>query len=205
MIRFPYLLGLSFLLLFFYSCQNSQKSNAAGEIEISDNVVAAEEPAVVEEAETAETDTLTISDRKWDDGDFHSHIELDFALATVQVADTSQIRLVDKICAISVIPVTTWINAQQEEMGESWIEVAGDNQYYNQLAIDTLEALEIPTNFAPREKRFVKFIKTDKTDFTIDLTKMKDAWGLILFNGTDNPVYWSSTDIDSELKEIYKK
>lgn len=34
---------------------------------------------------------------------------------------------------------------------------------------------------------------------------MRDAWGLILFNGADNPVLWNSTDIHQELKEIYRK
>ena len=90
-------------------------------------------------------------------------------------------------------------------MGDDWNEVVSDNQYYDQLAIDTLNSLDIPTYFAPREKRFINFIKEDKSNFMIDLTKMKDAWGLILFNGSDNPVLWSNTDIDSELKEIYKK
>lgn len=90
-------------------------------------------------------------------------------------------------------------------MGDDWNEVVSDNQYYAQLAIDTLEKLDIPTFFAPREKRFINFEKADKSNYVIDLTKMKDAWGLILFNGIDNPVLWSNTDIDSELKEIYKK
>jgi len=39
----------------------------------------------------------------------------------------------------------------------------------------------------------------------IDFTKILDAWGLILFNGKDNPIFWCSTDVDRELKEVYKK
>jgi hypothetical protein len=80
-----------------------------------------------------------------------------------------------------------------------------DKEYYDQIAIDTLEKLGIPTSFASREKRFVKFLKSSGKECAIDLNKIKDAWGLILFNGTDNPVLWSNTDIDLELKEIYKK
>ena len=90
-------------------------------------------------------------------------------------------------------------------MDDDWNEVLSDNDYYEALATDTLKKLDIPTFFASREKRYINFIKSDKSSFIIDLTKMKEAWGLILFNGTDNPVLWSSTDINEELKDIYKK
>ncbi|WP_321322525.1 hypothetical protein [Labilibaculum sp.] len=204
MTRLSSLIGLSIILI-LSSCQSNKKSKTDYQIDTKDSIAKIESHELVQESEITEIDTLTVQDRKLEGGNFHSHIKLDFALSKTQIKDTAQIRLINKICAISVIPDTSWINKQQIEMGDDWNEVVSDNQYYDQLAIDTLEKLDIPTFFAPREKRFINFVKTDKSSYMIDLTKMKDAWGLILFNGIDNPVLWSNTDIDSELKEIYKK
>lgn len=197
MSKLSYLIGLS-IGLFIYSCQSNQKNETLNQI---DSVSKTE---LAEISEQTQIDTLTVQDRRLEGGNFHSHIKLDFAKTTIKISDTSQIRLINKKCAISVIPDTLWINQQQKEIGDDWNEVVSDNQYYEQLAIDTLEKLDIPTFFAAREKRFVNFIKEDKSSFMIDLAKMNDAWGLILFNGKDNPVLWSSTEIDDELNEIFK-
>ena len=172
---------------------------------VTNNAKDKEPTAEKREIDNNETDTLSIADRRIVNGKYQSHISLEFAQTTLQINDNSQIKIVDSVCAVSVIPDTVWINKRQKEMGDSWIEVVSDNEYYHSLATDTLEKLNIPTSFAPREKRYITFIKNDDSNFTIDLTKMKDAWGLILFNGTDNPVYLSSTDIDDEIKEIYKR
>lgn len=204
MTRLSYLIGFSIIVI-LSSCQSNPSSKTDSQTDKKDSIENIESPELIQEPEITEIDTLTVQERKFKGGDFHSHIKLDFALSKIQIKDTSQIRLINKICAISVIPDTLWINKKQIEMGDDWNEVVSDNQYYAQLAIDTLEKLDIPTFFAPREKRFINFEKADKSNYVIDLTKMKDAWGLILFNGIDNPVLWSNTDIDSELKEIYKK
>lgn len=202
--RFSYLIGLSIVLI-FSSCQSNQKDKTESKIFSNDSTANNAKSEVKNETEEIQSDTLTLQDRRIAGGEFHSHIKLDFAKTMIKINDTSEIRLVEKICAISVIPDTSWINEKQKEMGDDWNEVVSDNQYYEQLAIDTLEKLSIPTIFAPREKQYINFVKTDNSSFTIDLTKMKDAWGLILFNGEDDPVLWSSTKIDDELKEIYKK
>ncbi len=204
LIKLSYLIGLSIILI-LNSCQSNSKSQTDNQNDIKDSIMNTKSPELVQASEITDIDTLTVQDRKLEGGNFHSHIKLDFALSKTQIKDTAQIRLINKSCAISVIPDTSWINKQQVEMGDDWNEVVSDNQYYDQLAIDTLEKLDIPTFFAPREKRFINFVKADKSNYIIDLTKMKDAWGLILFNGIDNPVLWSNTDIESELKEIYKK
>ncbi len=201
--RLSSLIALSIILI-LSSCQSNKNSKSNKQIDTTDSIENVK-TGFVQESEFVEIDTLTVQDRKLEGGKFHSHIKLDFALANTQINDTSQIKLVNTICAISVIPDTSWINKMQDEMGDDWNEVVSDNQYYEQLAIDTLEKLDIPTFFAPRDKRFINFVKADKSNFMIDLTKMKDAWGLILFNGVDNPVLRSNTDIDSELKEIYNK
>ncbi len=201
-IGFSYLIGLSIVLIFSF-CQSNPKDSTDNEIDANDSIDDNVKSELVNKPEQIEIDTLTVQNRQLADGEFHSLIKLNFAISTNKINDTSNIRLIDKICAISVIPDTSWTNKQQKEMGDDWNDVVSDHQYYEQLAIDTLKKLDIPTFFAPREKRYINFIKADKPNLTIDLTKMQDAWGLILFNGTDNPVLWSSTDIDDGLKEIF--
>ena len=201
--RISYLIGLSIVLI-FSSCHSNQNRKTEIQSETIDSITGNVKIDTKQETEQSENDTLSVQDRFLENDKFHSHIKLDFAKTTTEVKDTSQFRLIDKLCAISIIPDTSWINKQQNEMGEDWNEVVSDNQYYEYLAKDTLEKLDIPTFFASREKRFLKFIKSDNSSFTIDLAKMEDAWGLILYNGIDNPVLWSSTDIDAELEEIFK-
>lgn len=203
-IRFWYWIGL-IVILFLNSCHPEQKIRTAIQIAHQDSIDNHVKTESVKGIEQIQLDTLTIWERQFEGEKFYSHIKLDFAKASINIIHTSQIRLIDKICAISVLPDTLWIDKLQREMGDDWDEVLFDIEYYEYLAIDTLEKLSIPTFYASREKRYINFIKADKSSYIIDLTKMKDAWGLILFNGTENPVFWNSTDIDTELKEIYKK
>lgn len=201
--RVSYLIELSIILI-FVSCQSKHKRKTEFQSVTKDNVSSKGQIEIKQETKQTQNDTLSVQDRFFENNKFHSHIKLDFAKTITKIKDTSQLLLIDTLCAISVNPDTSWINLQQNEMGNDWNEVVSDNQYYEYLAIDTLEKLDIPTFFAPRKKRFIKFIKSDKSSFTIDLKKMKDAWGLILFNSQDNPVLCRSTDIDKELKEIFE-
>lgn len=150
-------------------------------------------------------DTLTLEGRIRAQNHYSGQLELDFARTHIAV-DTSECHVYTKVCAVSVIPDTTWLGQQQRSMSEdSWNAVVDDQQYYEQMAIDTLNKLKIPDEFSSREKRYIMFVKFDKTEFIIDLCKIKDAWGLILFNGVDNPILWGGTDISKQLKDIYHK
>jgi len=199
-------LSIILALLVLISCNSKTEKKESDLTKAkSEEVKEIEKPNTPPETEQIEDDTLSVQDRRLADGNFHSHIKLEFAQVFTEVTELNQISIFDTVCAVAVIPDTTWINKQQDEMGDDWNEVVSDNQYYEYIARETLDNHNIQSFFAPREKQYVKFIKSDNTSFILDLTKMEDAWGLILFNGKDNPVLWSSTDIDSELKEIYKK
>jgi hypothetical protein len=185
-----HLFRLIFFILIIISCQN-QTSNKQG-------------ASTLDSLNTV--NTLNVHSRFLDGNEYHSHIQLDFATTKKKIEDAKSYILIDKVCAVSVIPDTTWINKQQKLMPEDdWNTIVSDNQYYQQIATDTLEKIGIPTIFAPRDKRYIKFLKNNGNECNIDLYKLIDAWGLILFNGIDNPVLWSSTEIDKEIKEIYKK
>ena len=150
-------------------------------------------------------DNVTIEDRMMAGGEFNSHIPLDFAKVKNKMADKAMIMTSNKACAISISPVDAWHEEKRDEMGDIFDEVISDNSYYNSLAVESLKSNGIPTENATREKQYIQFVKSNKSIYTIDLNLMKDAWGLILFNGNDNPVFWNATDIEPEIKEIFRK
>ena len=148
-------------------------------------------------------DALTLNDRMANNGEYLSHVSLDFAVANDQVSDTAKFVLIDKASAISVMPDSDWMEKAQAKAGENWVEIISDHDYYTMQALDTLKVLGIPNLTVDRAKRYIKFKKQDETIADIDLHKIKDAWGLVLFNGTDVPVFWSSTDIDKEIETVF--
>jgi hypothetical protein len=139
--------------------------------------------------------------------DYRPIKSLDYGRVEIELTDTSQFHLIKGECAVTIMPDTTWLREYRESMPEdSWNEIISDNQYYESLATDTLELKGIQVFYGLNyNKRYIKFKKTNDSYFTIDKTKMKDSWGIILFNGHDDPVIWSSTFIGDALRDIYKK
>lgn len=134
-----------------------------------------------------------------------SYESLDYA-KTINQTDTSTFILIDKTIAIIILPDSTWSNEQQKEIGEEgWNEIVADHDYYQYEATSTLEEKGIKVKFYDSNKQYYKFIKKDKSIYCIDKTKMKDKWGLILFNIDKDPVFWIDTSIDEALKDIYSK
>lgn len=118
--------------------------------------------------------------------------------------DSSLYYKINSPCAIAVIPDTSWINEQQRSMSEDeWNTIVDDHQYYQSLAEETLETNGIKVVYRFNERRYIRFVKRNGRTFTIDRAKKEDIWGLILFNGKDDPVLWHDTDITIVMKEIY--
>lgn len=134
-----------------------------------------------------------------------SYQPLNFAIVIAKV-DTRNCLVIDTVCAVEIMPDAKWIKQQQHKTPEDeWYTIADDNLYYLSLATDTLKKLKIDVLNYTRKESFIKFIKPDNSEIVIDSKKMMDAWGLILFNGKDNPVFWKGTDIYDGLKDIYNK
>ena len=186
-----FLTGLSMILL-FSSCQMKQRDDVKNQKDLVSEILY--EP----------TNTITVDDQTREE-EYPCFNSLVFA-QVMGINDTSQISIFDTVCAVSVIPDTSWLTKRQSEVPEDhWDEIVSGAAYYDYMAQMALQEHNIPTYYVPREKRYVKFIKADNSYFMIDLTKMLDAWGLILFNGKDSPILWHDTDVDRELKEYYKK
>jgi hypothetical protein len=156
-------------------------------------------------SQTKTTTTNVKSKTSEKNGNLKSYESLDFAKTSI-TSDTSTFTTIDRTIALMIYPDSLWASEQQKINGEDgWNEIVADNEYYHSLAIDTLEKLGIKVQFINTKKHLIKFTKLDKSEFCIDQNKMKDKWGLILFNMKTNPVFWNSTDIADAVNDIYEK
>ena len=134
-----------------------------------------------------------------------SYKSLDYAKSEA-INDTSQYFLINQECALYIQPDTSWINAQQRSMPEDdWNTIVDDHQYYESIAEDTLKSYGVNVINRDGDKRFLKFVLKNNSVYTLDKLKMKDAWGLILFNEINDPVLWGGSEINDALKDVYKK
>jgi hypothetical protein len=132
--------------------------------------------------------------------------ELDYGRVEVELEDTTQFYQLKGECAVMFMPDTAWIKKQQEKYPDAWDEIVSDKQYYESLATDTLKLKGIKVYYGLSwNRRYFQFQKRDKSNYTLDANKMKDSWGIILFNGQDDPVIWSSTFLGDALRTVYKK
>src|ERR1051325_5377702 len=152
-------------------------------------------------------DTTTVRNpEKEEEADIRPYYPMDAERTDIQLNDTAKFYTVSEICAVSIFPDTSWINEQQRSMPESdWNTVADDNSFYISQGEDSLEKINIPVQYRMNDKQYIRFIKKDKSEFIIDKSKMKDKWGLILFNGKDDPVFWWGDDIGIAVREIYSR
>jgi hypothetical protein len=117
--------------------------------------------------------------------------------------DSTMVRVIDMKCAISVIPDTSWLNKQQEKLGEKWEEIAMDNAFYGTIAHKKLDSIGIPIINGKRSKHILLFVFENKEEYQIDLRELGNAWGYFLFNQRDKPTFWHNTHFDNELSEIF--
>ena len=61
-----------------------------------------------------------------------------------------------------------------------------------------LKIMETKTN------RFILFVKQDRSTLLLDLDTKNDMCGLLLFNGTRDPIQADMTNIDSFLEQYFR-
>jgi len=130
---------------------------------------------------------------------------LNYALTTT-VKDSSDYILIEMPMAIILQPDSAWTALQMNKLGEeAWSEVVADQEHYQSKALNALKKNGIDTKFFNSSKRYFKFVKSGSNATYLDRIKMKEKWGLILFNTDKDPVFWNSTMIDDAIKDIYNK
>lgn len=129
------------------------------------------------------------------------------AEADTEPTDTSQVLSFEIKGAIPVYPDTAWFNQEQKSMDEeSWNTILDDSQYYQSMAIDTLESVGV--NVYPVDivyKRFYKFKLAGDGVFVADMYKIRGEWGIILYNGRDVPSFCAPINVPEVMDSLLNK
>ncbi|NME72159.1 hypothetical protein [Flammeovirga aprica] len=207
----------SISILFIFICSCNSKVNESNTTETKEVVVIEKADEVITNGPTVESSSNITEVNNIEEPDVevkneeskHSNIKL---LSSSQISKPDSVIksnsiTISKKCAISIIPSSKWISTEQEKMGEDgWMTIVEDNSYYLDQGRQALIKNNIEfIKSVSREKRYIIFMEEDSIVSTIDLNKMEDAWGIILFNGHDTPYLWSGTEIDEDLKFVYYK
>ena len=101
---------------------------------------------------------------------------------------------------IHIMPSSHWIDSMQIINGEDgWNTVVDDNQYYIDLAKKYLTTKGYSEIDEPSGKIW-KLEGQKGIIKKIDSDTIKNKWGLIIFNGIDNPYFYNGTEPDEDLE-----
>ncbi|MBK9578126.1 MAG: hypothetical protein IPK50_09580 [Fibrobacterota bacterium] len=191
------LLATGLVALVLSSCQKDEKQGAEEAGGAKPGLAISASPQQAKDAASIQIDSSAAGESEFDAG-IHP---LDSLEANDVPSDTSQVMVVDKKCAMNISMDSMEAEVEMARQGEeSWNEVVSDNNHYTFQVVQSLEAHDVPVLDASRKKRFIRFVYPDQSTFVIDLTKGRDLWGLLLFDGKNRPVYWLSTGLSSEWK-----
>jgi hypothetical protein len=105
---------------------------------------------------------------------------------TAQKPYRSEVQVVDSTCAVLIYPTAEQLKALQEALGADFDLLIDDNTYYQGLAIEMLDSIDVETINA--EKRFITFKGEKSGTWTLDIRKQgAPAWNLIFFKASKEP------------------
>lgn len=103
---------------------------------------------------------------------------------------------------ISIIPSVQWIDSMQKLNGEDgWNEVVQDNVYYEELSKSFLISKGFKEIESPSE-RIWKLVGDRGIVKNINSDTLKDKWGLIIFDGIHDPIFYEGVQPEVDLKGI---
>ncbi|WP_375562629.1 hypothetical protein ACE193_08835 [Bernardetia sp. OM2101] len=124
-----------------------------------------------------------------------------FVSSCISEQNTSQDEVINKPYAIFIMPTQKVIDSLQKADEKVYSIVLDDNMYYLGLARKHLDSLQIPVLDTVGEGD-IKFQTNKNEIFELDLSQ--NAWQVILFNGTDEPIKINTTDYETEIKKYMK-
>jgi hypothetical protein len=92
----------------------------------------------------------------------------------------------------------------KREVGVEDFETAADDwSYYLSSARSYLDSMKVPI-LESGHKKFLKFVKADKTPKLIKLDTLRNYWGVYLFIPAKEPKFADLLSIEDEYKSYYK-
>ena len=111
---------------------------------------------------------------------------------------------VDKKAAVFYSPDETQIAKRKKEIGEENFYVGADD-YLNYLhtSHDFLDSIKL-TIFDAKDKKYLKFIRSDKSQTIIKLDTLSELWGIYFFDPNKTQKLVDMTMIEEEYKSYFK-
>jgi len=194
---------LSAFLLIVSACSNPDKenSNSADSLQNkSDSII--QRPIL---ADTVNLDTLTAK-AVFNQEDSSTYFVLaNYFRDSVYVPQKKELQVIDSTCAVIVYPTDEQIEALKVETGDKFMELADNYSYYQGIAIEMLDSIDVGTVEA--EQRYITFKASRKKLWELDVRKEgAPAWNLIFFKVNKEPEIISITDLSKDrIMEYFDK
>ncbi|MFC1482809.1 hypothetical protein ACFL56_00975 [Candidatus Margulisiibacteriota bacterium] len=187
------LLAIIFIGIFLvFQYRESNKNNKIGlyldDIEINDNAILKNwqkynNTNVNESKKETETEKKILE----------SNIEK-YIVKKDQIKNNKEIFIVKEKGAIIFLPTNKELEKHQE------LIESGDGPYYTRLLIEKSEKQKV--NIIQTNKRYIKFIKSDKTEIILDKTKFDYLWGCLFFNLEKIKYYHVYYDNNAAIEDV---
>jgi hypothetical protein len=123
---------------------------------------------------------------------------------TTTSSSTSDTLIVDRQAAVFIEPDSLQIEKRKKQVGEeNFYAGADDYLFYMNTSHEFLDSVKL-TTFNAKNKKFIKFIHSDKTQQVIKLDKLPELWNIYFFDPTKKAKQVDMTIIDEEFKSYFK-
>ena len=112
--------------------------------------------------------------------------------------------IVDIRSAVFVLPDSFRIEKRRKEIGEENFQIGADDYaFYMNTAGEFLDSVNMVT-LNTKDKRFIKFIQSDKTQQIIKIDKLPELWSIYFFDPTKRAKQVDMTIVDDEYKNYFR-
>lgn len=129
------------------------------------------------------------------------YTDLDFYL-TEKSAAGADIQTIDSTCALIVMPNKNQMDEMTKEYGDDLESVADDGFYYQGLAINILDSLQVK-RIEANENSLIEFVGNRKTYLLDVRRKGLPEWNIVFFNKNKDPEIISAIDLTPERTKQY--
>jgi hypothetical protein len=124
--------------------------------------------------------------------------------ASATNSSNSDTLIVDRPAAVFIEPDSLQIEKRKKQVGEEdFYTGADDYLFYMSTAHEFLDSVKL-TTFSAKDKRFIKFINSDKTHQVIRLDKLDELWSVYFFDPTKKAKQVDMTTIDEEYRSYFR-
>jgi len=187
--------GVIAVILTVTACNTPEKNKTANIDSLSNKSEHSDTSHVNTLVKDSLTNTVLPSEKTFIRSDSQSYFVLsNYYTAPETKPEHADIQRIDSTCAILIYPTDEQIATLKKETGDNFMTIADDNSYYQGLAIEMLDSINVETINA--EKRFITFRGKKGKLWTLDIRKEgAPAWNLIFFNRTKAPEIIPITDL----------